>query len=159
MQQSRIFVGMVLILIFGEVLGLYGYAAPRLVRPKGQQLTSWQTDRRPHSQHSQQGLIWVCEDSPVVGQTPATLHGVKVRTALERGLASGVHPPRDKVENPSFDALQREAEAHGEMEPGILSATLDKTTGVRPCAISIFRAAERQGTCIMQCIVQKGHRS
>lgn len=35
MQQSRIFVGMVLILIFAEVLGLYGYAvqytrAPRL---------------------------------------------------------------------------------------------------------------------------------
>lgn len=28
MQQSRIFVGMVLILIFGEVLGLYGYAHP-----------------------------------------------------------------------------------------------------------------------------------
>ncbi|KAL8699074.1 MAG: hypothetical protein Q9224_001574 [Gallowayella concinna] len=27
MQQSRIFVGMVLILIFGEVLGLYGYAS------------------------------------------------------------------------------------------------------------------------------------
>jgi V-type H+-transporting ATPase 16kDa proteolipid subunit len=27
MQQSRIFVGMVLILIFGEVLGLYGYVA------------------------------------------------------------------------------------------------------------------------------------
>lgn len=26
MEQSRIFVGMVLILIFGEVLGLYGYA-------------------------------------------------------------------------------------------------------------------------------------
>lgn len=26
MAQSRIFVGMVLILIFGEVLGLYGYA-------------------------------------------------------------------------------------------------------------------------------------
>ncbi len=25
MQQSRIFVGMVLILIFAEVLGLYGY--------------------------------------------------------------------------------------------------------------------------------------
>ena len=25
MQQSRVFVGMVLILIFGEVLGLYGY--------------------------------------------------------------------------------------------------------------------------------------
>ena len=30
MQQSRVFVGMVLILIFAEVLGLYGYA-PLLV--------------------------------------------------------------------------------------------------------------------------------
>lgn len=28
MQQSRVFVGMVLILIFGEVLGLYGYIPP-----------------------------------------------------------------------------------------------------------------------------------
>lgn len=28
MYQSRIFVGMVLILIFGEVLGLYGYGTP-----------------------------------------------------------------------------------------------------------------------------------
>ena len=27
MLQSRIFVGMVLILIFGEVLGLYGYGS------------------------------------------------------------------------------------------------------------------------------------
>jgi V-type H+-transporting ATPase 16kDa proteolipid subunit len=33
MEQSRIFVGMVLILIFGEVLGLYGYVTlkPRLM--------------------------------------------------------------------------------------------------------------------------------
>jgi len=30
MQQSRIFVGMVLILIFGEVLGLYGYVMCRV---------------------------------------------------------------------------------------------------------------------------------
>ena len=30
MQQSRVFVGMVLILIFGEVLGLYGWARPTL---------------------------------------------------------------------------------------------------------------------------------
>jgi V-type H+-transporting ATPase proteolipid subunit len=30
MQQSRIFVGMVLILIFGEVLGLYGYVGMNL---------------------------------------------------------------------------------------------------------------------------------
>lgn len=28
MEQSRVFVGMVLILIFGEVLGLYGYVRP-----------------------------------------------------------------------------------------------------------------------------------
>lgn len=28
MQQSRVFVGMVLILIFAEVLGLYGYGLP-----------------------------------------------------------------------------------------------------------------------------------
>lgn len=27
MQQSRVYVGMILILIFGEVLGLYGYVA------------------------------------------------------------------------------------------------------------------------------------
>ncbi|EEH32996.2 hypothetical protein PAAG_04049 [Paracoccidioides lutzii Pb01] len=33
MQQSRVFVGMVLILIFGEVLGLYGYGSPRSPRP------------------------------------------------------------------------------------------------------------------------------
>lgn len=32
MEQSRVFVGMVLILIFGEVLGLYGYVG----RPEGQ---------------------------------------------------------------------------------------------------------------------------
>lgn len=32
MQQSRIFVGMVLILIFGEVLGLYGYVWPIFLR-------------------------------------------------------------------------------------------------------------------------------
>ena len=27
MQQSRVYVGMILILIFGEVLGLYGYVS------------------------------------------------------------------------------------------------------------------------------------
>ena len=31
MQQSKVFVGMVLILIFGEVLGLYGYVVFQLV--------------------------------------------------------------------------------------------------------------------------------
>ena len=33
MEQSRIFVGMVLILIFGEVLGLYGYVVPSSLYP------------------------------------------------------------------------------------------------------------------------------
>lgn len=28
MQQSRVYVGMILILIFGEVLGLYGFVFP-----------------------------------------------------------------------------------------------------------------------------------
>lgn len=36
MQQSRVYVGMILILIFGEVLGLYGYVAGRLDRGRGQ---------------------------------------------------------------------------------------------------------------------------
>jgi F0F1-type ATP synthase membrane subunit c/vacuolar-type H+-ATPase subunit K len=30
MQQSRVYVGMILILIFGEVLGLYGYVYCRI---------------------------------------------------------------------------------------------------------------------------------
>jgi len=34
MQQSRIFVGMVLILIFGEVLGLYGYGRAFSIGPE-----------------------------------------------------------------------------------------------------------------------------
>ena len=37
MQQSRIFVGMVLILIFGEVLGLYGY----VLTSKGQAMAKY----------------------------------------------------------------------------------------------------------------------
>ena len=41
MQQSRIFVGMVLILIFGEVLGLYGY-----VSEEGRAVPVRHTDRR-----------------------------------------------------------------------------------------------------------------
>lgn len=48
MLQSRIFVGMVLILIFGEVLGLYGLVNSFLV--KGNYLHV-QAHRGPHSQH------------------------------------------------------------------------------------------------------------
>lgn len=36
MQQSRIFVGMVLILIFGEVLGLYGLIVGLILNSKSQ---------------------------------------------------------------------------------------------------------------------------
>lgn len=31
MQQSRVYVGMILILIFGEVLGLYGYVPSQIL--------------------------------------------------------------------------------------------------------------------------------
>jgi F0F1-type ATP synthase membrane subunit c/vacuolar-type H+-ATPase subunit K len=57
MEQSRIFVGMVLILIFGEVLGLYGYATSILP------LCIWastDTTRKTHrcaaAQYQDQGL-------------------------------------------------------------------------------------------------------
>jgi hypothetical protein len=33
MQQSRVYVGMILILIFGEVLGLYGCESPQTMGP------------------------------------------------------------------------------------------------------------------------------
>jgi F0F1-type ATP synthase membrane subunit c/vacuolar-type H+-ATPase subunit K len=54
MQQSRIFVGMVLILIFGEVLGLYGsvYATSRILWPNSQVQTHCCLD----SQHKEQRL-------------------------------------------------------------------------------------------------------
>jgi hypothetical protein len=51
MQQSRIFVGMVLILIFGEVLGLYGYVSNYGRANKGKLLTMTQIDRVSHSEH------------------------------------------------------------------------------------------------------------
>lgn len=34
MEEGRVFVGMVLILIFGEVLGLYGYGQPSTQTPR-----------------------------------------------------------------------------------------------------------------------------
>jgi F0F1-type ATP synthase membrane subunit c/vacuolar-type H+-ATPase subunit K len=54
MQQSRIFVGMVLILIFGEVLGLYGlvYSIARVLLPSSQVQTHCCLD----SQHKEQRL-------------------------------------------------------------------------------------------------------
>lgn len=54
MQQSRIFVGMVLILIFGEVLGLYGlvniYPGPLSIHLHKQSYCS------SHSEHQEQRL-------------------------------------------------------------------------------------------------------
>lgn len=60
MKQSRVYVGMILILIFGEVLGLYGYAICGLIIVAGlHQLNfkSQQTDCRPVAQLSKQGVI------------------------------------------------------------------------------------------------------
>lgn len=54
MQQSRIFVGMVLILIFGEVLGLYGQVPQ--IRACLDLANSQQAYRRPHSQYPWLGL-------------------------------------------------------------------------------------------------------
>lgn len=54
MEQSRIFVGMVLILIFGEVLGLYGYVGLDIIT--FQVLTHRQTDCCAHLEHQEQGL-------------------------------------------------------------------------------------------------------
>jgi F0F1-type ATP synthase membrane subunit c/vacuolar-type H+-ATPase subunit K len=54
MQQSRIFVGMVLILIFGEVLGLYGSVLPILLLNAS--YSRVQSYRCPYSQHQEQRL-------------------------------------------------------------------------------------------------------
>jgi F0F1-type ATP synthase membrane subunit c/vacuolar-type H+-ATPase subunit K len=54
MQQSRIFVGMVLILIFGEVLGLYGSVLPILLFIAC--YSRVQAYRCPDSQHQEQRL-------------------------------------------------------------------------------------------------------
>lgn len=54
MQQSRIFVGMVLILIFGEVLGLYG--SVHVYSRKLRKYLQEQTYCGAHSQHQEQRL-------------------------------------------------------------------------------------------------------
>jgi hypothetical protein len=57
MQQSRIFVGMVLILIFGEVLGLYGYVLHGSVYFMVNTLAeNEQIDRLSNSEHES---IWL----------------------------------------------------------------------------------------------------
>lgn len=57
MEQSRIFVGMVLILIFGEVLGLYGYVLGLFPRGQcGHLINLRQSDCCPSAQHQDQGL-------------------------------------------------------------------------------------------------------
>jgi F0F1-type ATP synthase membrane subunit c/vacuolar-type H+-ATPase subunit K len=63
MQQSRIFVGMVLILIFGEVLGLYGYVFRKPFVSSTTMCWSptdmWQADRGAHSEFEKLGF---CQD-------------------------------------------------------------------------------------------------
>lgn len=55
MQQSRVYVGMVLILIFGEVLGLYGYGPPVSSR-RQLYLQAHQVDRWSDFELKEQGL-------------------------------------------------------------------------------------------------------
>ena len=64
MQQSRIFVGMVLILIFGEVLGLYGYVSGWLLHLVQVilMLISQKTNRSSHLEHASVGLSSIFED-------------------------------------------------------------------------------------------------
>jgi hypothetical protein len=56
MQQSRIFVGMVLILIFGEVLGLYGYVLNGSVYYVNRLADNEQIDRLPNIEHES---VWL----------------------------------------------------------------------------------------------------
>lgn len=60
MKQSRVYIGMILILIFGEVLGLYGYAKYGRIFVSGRHpliIILKQTDCRPVAQLSKQGVI------------------------------------------------------------------------------------------------------
>lgn len=61
MQQSRIFVGMVLILIFGEVLGLYGYASILCLTHGVYMLTRIQPDCISHSEHQSGRIDVLCK--------------------------------------------------------------------------------------------------
>lgn len=63
MLQSRIFVGMVLILIFGEVLGLYGWVPLSSPIFSASLTTLTQPHRRAHPQHQEQGLMASCPRS------------------------------------------------------------------------------------------------
>jgi hypothetical protein len=54
MSQSRIFVGMVLILIFAEVLGLYGSVLQ--TRQSQTHMLTAQSHRRPDPEHESRGL-------------------------------------------------------------------------------------------------------
>ncbi len=59
MQQSRIFVGMVLILIFGEVLGLYGYVTRRQCFQQHCDTVAyiWQAYRGTHSEFEELNMF------------------------------------------------------------------------------------------------------
>lgn len=67
MQQSRIFVGMVLILIFGEVLGLYGYDMHFWTQAY-HSLIRTQPDCVSHLEHQSIRLNKTCP--PIPGATP-----------------------------------------------------------------------------------------
>lgn len=70
MRQSRIFVGMVLILIFAEVLGLYGYGWCPHPREFGG-ADGVQTDRGSHPEHASQRLKRRCQSFTTSCTVPA----------------------------------------------------------------------------------------
>lgn len=104
MEQSRVFVGMVLILIFGEVLGLYGYVCVLIVSD-GLVLILHQTYRGPHSQHQEQVVkawltyspphlditdlpLWIMHSSP---GTPAGSAQQCLNKCIGHGVTDRVH--------------------------------------------------------------------
>lgn len=87
MEQSRVFVGMVLILIFGEVLGLYGYVPSKTNLNYGRyntipcnppflfvlsaSLITSQPHRRAYPEHKEQGLSKPPTPSPLLSDIHA----------------------------------------------------------------------------------------
>jgi len=97
MRQSRIFVGMVLILIFAEVLGLYGYVCRwRLIYDH---ILTRQTHRRPYSQHPSK---WLSRDKQSL---IVRLHGVEILgracNTMEFGVGTGQAKQTTRAARPS----------------------------------------------------------
>lgn len=76
MQQSRVFVGMVLILIFAEVLGLYGYACFCSLSLSGLMRRSEEADRRLTQTHRRSDTKHECEQLKESNRCVERVHGI-----------------------------------------------------------------------------------